>query len=121
MNNSFKSELEEKSTVHICSFDKFLDYDFYGDIASLISNNENHNTNLEYVFFVNQIISKQIRKFLIDFCSASADKVDIDSFQFYGIKFRVERNTVSNINFIRPDVRQILPQDYHKVIILKIQ
>ena len=77
MNNSFKSELEEKSTTYTCNFNKLLDHDFYEKIASLILRNEYHNADLKYVFFVNQIISKQIRRFLMNLTLPVEDKVDI--------------------------------------------
>jgi hypothetical protein len=115
-----QSSIENQFTTYNCSLDKFLDSNFYEEITYIIMNNKNHNSNLGYVFFVNQIISKQIRNFLMSFPFNPAGKPDIDSFQFHGIKFRVERNTVSNINVIRPDVKLIVPQDYHKVILLNI-
>lgn len=118
---SFKSELDIKSTIYTCVIDKFLDYDFYKELCSLISKNENNSANLKYVFFVNHNISRKIREFLIDFCSTSSDKVDIDFFKFYGIEFRVERNKVSDMNIIRPDVKLLVPQYYHKIIMLNIQ
>lgn len=121
MQNSFKEKFEKESITY--NLDLALNNDdFIHEISSIIANNEKEVNGLKYVYFVNHAIAKYIR---IQLCSThnqtSKGKVDIDSFYVNGVHFRVEQNRVSDINIVRPDVKQIVHQDYHKIILLKIQ